>query len=109
MLRAAFPKASLETLVARLPVSADATANAPTQAAPQRGLELLEYDEAGKLISPIGQLRSKGMYVGTIVTKSGEPASWQVSYVSGGDGPLVWLTYCGAAATVEMCIKGICR
>ena len=84
LFRSAFRKSSLKTLVARWPVSADATVTAPTQATPQRGLELLEYDEAGKLISPIGQLRSKGMDVGTIVTKAGEPASWQVSSVSGG-------------------------
>ena len=57
------------------------------------------------LISPIGQLRAKGIDFGTIVTTADEPASWQVSPVSGGDGPLVWLTYCGAAATVKMCIK----
>ena len=83
LLRAAFPKAALETLVQRWPASADATPTAPTEATTQRGLGLLEYDATGKLISPIGQLWAKGIDFGTIVVTAGEPASWQVSSVSG--------------------------
>ena len=68
-------------------------------------MELLEYDAKGKLISPIGILRAKGIDVGTIVTTAGNLGSWQVLSVSKERKPYVWLTYCGAAATMEMCIK----